>query len=401
MSSLVNAKNDFPLFSERKDAFHYLDSASTTQKPQAVILAVAEAYKRFCANPHRGAYRLSEDVTAKVASCRESLRRFFNVPDSHEVIFTHGATDALNALVFMMTPFLEAGDNVIVSPLEHHANLLPWYRQQKNIGTLVSTISTEDKFEVTLSDIERSITPSTKIISVTHVSNVLGTILPIKEITQIAKEKNIRVFVDGSQAAANLPVSIKNLGCDAYIVSAHKMYGPSGVGALIIDKALAETFEPYQLGGGMVLDVKDGEMIFAPLPERLEAGTLPIEGIIGWQAAIEYLSSFKKEEKEKHLRNLRSKAWEALSKIKGLTLFGSKDGIGAFSFAVEGVHSHDMATILDGNSVCVRAGHHCAKPLMGILGIESLARVSFGIYNDESDIEALVKGIVQAQRILL
>lgn len=394
-------KSDFPIFQERSDVQHYLDSASTTQKPSVVISAVQDAYTRLCANPQRGAYRLTEEVNAEISACRKALRDFFDVPETHEVIFTHGATSALNALAYMVESSLALRGDILISPFEHHANMLPWMRLAQKTGGHLHLGSTAHNDVWTKEDIEAQTNRPLSIIASTQVSNVLGTEVPLMLLQQKAKASGARFIVDGCQMAAHARVSIREIGCDAYVASAHKMYGPSGVGVLIIERAWAESLDPYELGGGMIAAIQGDDLLFAPLPERFEAGTLPIEGIIGWKAALSYLAAQDRSLEEQRLRNLRTFAMERLSAIDGVTVFGPKEGLAVCSFSVFGAHPHDVATILDAHGVCIRSGHHCAKPLMKDLGVEGLARVSFGLYNDTSDVEALVQGVEQVKKILL
>lgn len=395
---LDNVKKDFPIFDRRisDKPLIYLDSAATSQKPNAVINSIVDYYKNHNANVHRGIHTLSEEATEMYEDARSKIADFIK-GEHDEIVFTKGATESLNRIAFTFAAKkLKEGDTVLISEAEHHSNLVPWQIVCRNTKANLKYLEVDENGEITLSEIKKKITNDVKFIAITHASNVLGTIFPIKEICRLAKEVGAYVVVDGSQAVVHMPIDVKSLGCDFYAFSAHKMLGPTGVGVLWGKKELLEKMDPYEYGGGMIIDVKKDISTFAKVPERLEAGTPNIAGVIAFGAAIDYLNNLGMTNVREHDVMILDYAIKELLKIKGLTILGTKDAekrTGLVSFTLDNAHPHDVAAVLNSEGIAVRAGHHCAKVLHTKFNIIASTRASFYIYNDKSDIDALVYGI--------
>ena len=397
-----NRRADFPILSNRPD-LHYLDSAATSQKPRVVLDAISDFYENSNANPHRGAYSLSVEATDRYDAARKRVARFVGLSDSDCLIFTRGTTESINLVASAYgRANVREGDEIVITALEHHANFVPWQQLaiEKNARLRICDLTEDHRLD--LDCLSRLITAKTKIVAINHVSNALGTINPVREIVGIAAERSDAVVVcDGAQGAPHLPVGFDDLGVDFYAFSGHKMCGPMGIGGLIGRRDLLEAMPPYQMGGDMIEFVYDESTTWNALPHKFEAGTPNAADAVGLAAAAEYLDSIGMEEVLRHERALTSEANARLSSVEGLRIYGPQPSLrsGVVSFTIADVHPHDLATILDGDGVCIRAGHHCAQPLMRRLDVPATARASFYLYNDSSDIDALVDGVMKAKEI--
>lgn len=398
-------KDDFPVLNQKANGqdLHYLDNAATTQKPNSVLESVGEYNKKFNSNPHRGAHYLSVQATEKYEKGREKVKEFINANLAEEIIFTRNTTESLNLLSYSFAEKeLDPGDEVLISTAEHHSNILPWQQLSKRKDVKLKYLDINENGEIPFQEIKEKINKKTKILSITHMSNVTGIINDIKKITDYAHKKGVYVIVDGAQAVPHLKVDVQKLGVDFYAFSGHKMLAPMGIGVLYGKKDLLEKMPPFLTGGGMIEYVKKSSSSFAPIPERFEAGTPNVEGVVGLSAAIDYLEKIGMEKVFEHEKALLKYALNKLSKLDYLEIYGSnnvdnKGGI--ISFNIDGIHSHDSATIIDSKGVAVRSGHHCAQPLMRELGINSALRASFYIYNSREDIDALIEGIKKAKEM--
>lgn len=391
-------RGDFPVLNQKKggDPLVYLDSGATTQKPQSVIDAVTHYYQTDNASVHRGVYDLSEHSTAAFEGVRQKVQQFIGARHAHEIIFTKGTTESINLVAHSFGQILELkpGDEIILSAMEHHANIVPWQMLCKRTGATIKVISLFNNGELDIAAFEALVNENTKLISVTHVSNVLGTINPIKRIIAKAKSKKIPVMIDGAQAVAHVPVDVADLGCDFYAFSAHKLYGPTGVGVLYAKEKWLKKMPPFQTGGAMIRTVSFEETTFGDLPLKFEPGTPNIAGVIGLGAAIDYVVGKGFGAIMAHEKALVDYANKALASVPGLTIYGSAPHkIAVFSFTMESAHPHDIATILNDSNIAVRAGHHCAMPLMTLFDQPALTRASFGIYSNFADVDALVVGL--------
>jgi len=385
----------------------YLDNAATTQKPRAVIEAVERFYTRDCSNIHRGVHTLAERATAIYEGARKTVARFIGAPSPNEVVFTRGTTESINLVArSFVRPRLAPGDEVVVTWMEHHANIVPWQIVCEEAGATVKPVPFDDRGVLDLDAFEQALSDRTRLVAVGHVSNALGTVNPVARLVEIAHAyrggggSGIPVLVDGAQAVPHLPVDMAALGCDFYAFSAHKVYGPSGVGVLW-GKAEHLAEMPPMLGGGdMIRTVSFDGTTFAEPPSRFEAGTPNIEGAGGLAAALEYLSGLDRDAVARHERALLEHAVDELGRVPGVHLVGTAPGREAIvSFTVDGVHPHDVGTILDGRGVAIRAGHHCAQPIMTRFGVPATARASFALYNTHDEVEALVSAVRYAQEM--
>ena len=388
INSALNVRDQFPGVGD----WHYLDSAATAQKPQAVIDAIAQAYGPDYATVHRGVYRRSSDMTQRYEAARGASAKLIG-GKADEVAFTRGATEAIN-LVARSLP-KEGRNRVLLSSLEHHSNIVPW----QLAGYEVDAVPLTGEGKIDLDAAEKMITEEHRVVAFAHVSNVLGSILDAKRAAEIAHSKGALLLLDGCQAVPRLPVNVAALGCDFYAFSGHKLYGPTGIGCLWGKFDLLRSLPPWQGGGSMIDRVTFEETTYLDAPSRFEAGTPHIVGAVGLHAAIDWVEELGMDAIHAHECALVAEARAALSAIPGVSLFGPEDSAGIVSFNVDGVHAHDTATILDDAGVAVRAGHHCAQPLMDVLGVPATARASFAAHSDSSDIQALVRGIEQVKRI--
>jgi len=388
---------DFPAI---PDGWAYLDTAATAQKPQGVIDAIAAAYGETYATVHRGVYQRSADMTLAYEAARERVARFIGAASANEIVYVRGATEAINLVaVCWAGTQLKAGDRILLSQLEHHSNIVPWQMVAERIGVTIDVAPLTADHRIDLDALEAMLTPQHKLVALAHVSNVLGSVLDVRRAANAAHNVGAKLLVDGCQAVPRLPVDVAALGCDFYVFSGHKLYGPTGIGCLWARPDLLEAMPPYQGGGSMIDKVSFARTTYAPPPTRFEAGTPHIVGALGLHAAIDYVESIGLDAIHAHETALVRQTREALSGMNSVTLFGPEDSAGIVSFAIEGVHPHDIGTILDEGRVAIRAGHHCAQPLMEMLGVPATARASFGVYNGPADVDALVKGIERVRRI--
>ena len=379
--------------------WHYLDTAATAQKPQAVIDAMANAMGRDYATVHRGVYARSADMTLAFEAARAKVARFIGGQD-HEIVFTRGATEAINLVAQTWGQAnLKAGDRILLSLLEHHSNIVPWQLLAARTGVEIDVCPLTDDGRIDLAAAETMLTPAHKLVSFAHVSNVLGSMLHVEQAVALARSVGAKILLDGCQAVPRVAVDVAAMDCDFYVFSAHKLYGPTGIGALWAKADLLESMPPWQGGGAMIDRVSFAGTTFAPAPQRFEAGTPAIVEAIALGAAVDYVSAIGLPAIHAHEAALVAALRDELRRMNNVTLFGPEDSAGIVSFAMDGVHPHDLGTILDEEGVAIRAGHHCAQPLMDHLGVPATARASFGLYNDEQDIAALLRGIERTKRI--
>lgn len=397
----MDFKEDFPIFKNRDIA--YLDSGATAQKPQIVIDAINNFYDKFNANPHRGAYTLSVEATAVYEDTRAKIAKFINAKHPEEIIFSKNASESLNLLAYSYgLDNLKNGDDVVISIMEHHSNLVPWQFVTQKTGSELKYMYINDEFELSKEEIESKITDNTKIVGITHVSNVLGTINNVKEIIKYAHKKGAVVIVDASQSIPHMKIDVQDLDADFLAFSGHKMFAPLGIGVLYGKRELLNKMNPFLMGGDMIEYVHEQKTTFAPLPNKFEAGTQNVEGVVGLGAAIDYINSIGYDKIQEHDREIVEYAREKLSKLDYLEIYmtpNAKNHSAVISFNIKGVHPHDVASILDSENVCVRSGNHCAQPLMRFLGIDSTCRASFYIYNTKEDVDRLVAGIEKAYKM--
>ncbi|MEM8606546.1 MAG: cysteine desulfurase [Myxococcota bacterium] len=397
------ARADFPAIHQEVHGrpLAYLDSAASTLKPQVVINEVADVYSRDSANIHRAVHLLSQRATARYEEAREKVRSFLNAERKSEVIFTRGTTESVNLVAQSWArTFLHQGDEVVLTELEHHSNIVPWQIVCEQTGAELVVVPMTDRGEVTVDAFAECLTPRTRIAAMAHVSNALGTVLPVEEMTRLAHERGAVVLLDGAQAVAHVPVDVQALDCDFYAFSGHKLYGPTGVGVLYGRERLLEGMPPYQGGGDMILSVTFAETLYNDLPYKFEAGTPNIAGAIGLGAAIDYFTSFDVDAVHAHEHELLKRATRALESVDGLQILGTAPGkVAAISFLMDQAHPHDIGTIVDAEGVAIRTGHHCAQPVMEHFDVAATARASFGIYNTQDDIDALVGAIARVKEL--
>ena len=378
----------------------YLDTAATAQKPQVVVDAITRAYGETYATVHRGVYQRSADMTLAYEAARERVAGFIGAGSPDEIVFVRGATEGINLVAYSWAAHqLAAGDRILLSQLEHHSNIVPWQMIAAERGIAIDVAPLTADGRIDLDAVEAMLTPAHKLVALAHVSNVLGSVLDVARAAKAAHAVGAKLLVDGCQAVPRLPVDVAALGCDFYVFSGHKLYGPTGIGVLWARPDLLAAMPPWQGGGSMIDRVSFSGTTFAPPPGRFEAGTPHIVGALGLHAAIDYVEGIGLAAIHAHETALVAQAREALGQINSVRLFGPEDSAGIVSFAIEGVHPHDIGTILDEGQVAIRAGHHCAQPLMEALGVAATARASFGVYNGPADIDALVKGIERVTRI--
>ncbi|HMN65726.1 MAG TPA: cysteine desulfurase [Burkholderiaceae bacterium] len=394
---------DFPILSRpvRGRRLVYLDNGATTQKPEAVIEAERRFYRESNANIHRGVHWLSQHATDLYEQARERVQRLLNAASADEIVFTRGTTEAINLVAYSWgRANLKAGDEVVLTGMEHHSNIVPWQLVCEQTGAVLRVVPITDRGELRLDAYESLLGPRTRLVSVVHVSNALGTVNPVARMVELAHAAGAKVLVDGAQAVAHQPVDVQALGCDFYAFSGHKLYGPTGIGALYGRRELLAAMPPWQGGGDMIRTVSFEGSTWADAPQRFEAGTPNIAGAVGLGVAIDYVLAIGLERIAEHEHRLLAHATEAAQRIPGLRLIGTAaDKAGILSFVVDGIHPHDLGTILDAEGVAIRAGHHCAMPVMTRFGIPGTARASFALYNDEADVAALVAAIGKAQQM--
>ena len=393
-------RGDFPILSRKVygKPLVYLDNGASAQKPQAVIDAVTRAYSQEYANVHRGLHFLSNVATDNYEAAREKVRRFLNAPSVDEVVFTRSTTEAINLVSYGLADSFEAGDEIVLSIMEHHSNIVPWHFHRERKGAVLKWVYVREDGSFDLDAFTDALSDKTKLVAITHMSNVLGTVVPVKEVCRIAHERGIPVLVDGSQAAVHLPVDIQDIDCDYYVFTGHKVYGPTGIGVLWARPDKLKAMRPFCGGGEMILDVTEDIVTYADPPHRFEAGTPPIVQAIGLGAALDYMESIGRDKIARHEADLCAYAHERLSQINSLRIFGTAPGKGAIvSFEIEGAHAHDVSTIIDRSGVAVRAGTHCAQPLLAKYGVTSTCRASFGMYNTRAEVDALYEALIKAQ----
>ena len=395
---MENIKKDFPLL--RDNNITYLDSGATTQKPEYVLNSISNFYETSNANPHRGAYALSIKATEVYEQTREKIAKFIGAKHSEEIIFSKNATESLNLIAYSYgLENLGVGDEIVISIMEHHSNLVPWQKVSKKTGSKLNYMYINENFEISDEEIEEKITDKTKIVGITHVSNVLGTINNIEKIIKYAHKKGAVVVVDASQSIPHMQIDVSKLDCDFLVFSGHKMLAPLGIGVLYGKREILNKMTPFLMGGDMIEYVYEQDTTFAPLPNKFEAGTQNVEGVIGLGAAIDYIQNIGYDRISKIEEKVVSYAREELSKLDFLTLYMTKNSLNhssVISFNIDGVHPHDVASILDSQNVCVRSGNHCAQPLMRYLKIDSTCRASFYIYNTKEDVDNLVLALKKA-----
>lgn len=391
----MNYRDDFPILKNRDIA--YLDSGATTQKPQYVIDTIHNFYQENNANPHRGAYTLSIEATEIYENTREKMAKFINAREAQEIIFSKNASESLNLIAYSYgLENLKKEDDVVISIMEHHSNLVPWQYVTKKTESNLKYMYINDEYEITKEEIETKITDKTKIVGITHVSNVLGTINKVKEIIQYAHKKGAIVVVDGSQSIPHMKIDVQDLDADFFVFSGHKMLAPLGIGVLYGKKERLNKMNPFLFGGDMIEYVYEQETSFAPLPNKFEAGTQNVEGVVGLGAAIDYIENIGYDMIQKIEKELISYAIEKLSQLDFLKLYmtpNQENHSAVISFNINGVHPHDVASILDSYGVCVRSGNHCAQPLLRFLGLDSTCRASFYFYNTKQDVDRLVEAL--------
>jgi len=392
---------DFPILAREVHGkpLVYLDNGASAQKPQAVIDAVSHVYSHEYSNVHRGLHHLSNATTEAYENAREGVRKFLNAPSVDEIVFTKGTTEAINLVAYgWAMKHLKAGDEIVISIMEHHSNIVPWHFLRERMGVKLKWVYVDDDGSFNMDNFKDALTDKTKLVAITHMSNVLGTIVPLKEVCVIAHEKGIPVLADGSQSAVHIPVDMQDLDVDFYCITGHKLYGPSGIGALYGKMEYLKAMQPYQGGGEMILDVMEDEVTYADPPHRFEAGTPPIAQAIGLGAALDYMEEIGREAILAHENDLRDYAQEQLSKINSLKIYGNAKDKGAiFSFELKGIHAHDVSMVIDRSGVAVRAGTHCAQPLLQKYGVTSTCRASFAMYNTKQEVDVLVEALEKAR----
>ncbi len=393
-------RDQFPILREtmRGKPLVYLDSAASSQKPRCVIDALSDFYERGYANIHRGVYKLSQDATEAYEAARVDAQRFLNARESREIVFTRGTTEAINLVAqsFGRTQ-LGAGDEILITEMEHHSNIVPWQILCEQTGAALQVVPIDDRGALRMDRFAALLGPRTKLVAVGHVSNALGTINPVRDIIERAHAQDTPVLLDGAQAAPHLAVDVQELDCDFYAFSGHKVYGPTGIGVLYAKASHLEAMPPYQGGGDMILSVSFEKTLYNEIPHKFEAGTPNIAGAIGLGAALRFMEGIGLDRIAAHEELLRSYATERLDEIQGLRIIGTAtQKAGVISFTLEGIHPHDLGTIFDQSGVAIRAGHHCAQPVMEHFGVAATARASFGIYNTNEDVDALLDAIQHA-----
>ena len=395
-------RRDFPILSRQVHGkpLVYLDNGASAQKPQSVIDAITHAYSNEYANVHRGLHFLSNAATDAYEKSRETVRRFLNAGSVDEIVFTKNATEAINTVAYGYgMPNIGEGDEILVSIMEHHSNIVPWHFIRERQGAKLVFTPVDDEGVFHIEEFEKRLTERTKLVAITHMSNALGTVTPIKKIVELAHARGIPVLVDGSQGAVHMPVDVQDLGCDWYVFTGHKVYGPSGIGVLYGRAEMLEKMRPFQGGGEMIEEVTEENVTYNHPPHRFEAGTPPIVQAIGLGAALEYMEKVGRHAIAAHEADLRDYAHEQLGKINSLRIYGNAPDKGAIiSFVLEGIHAHDVSMVIDRAGVAVRAGTHCAQPLLKRFGVTSTCRASFALYNTRAEVDALAEALEKARK---
>ncbi len=395
---------EFPILSREVNGrpLVYLDNAASAQTPDAVLDSMSNQARTAYANVHRGLHTLANETTEAYEGAREKVRRFLNAPSEENIIFTKGGTEAMNLVANGITDMIEPGDEIVLSVMEHHSNIVPWHFLRERHGAVLKWVPVLGDGSLDMEALEAAVGPKTKLVSLTHMSNVLGTKVDAKRATEIAHAAGAYILIDGCQAGVHLDLDVQDIGCDFYVLTGHKIYGPSGIGALYGTAEALDALRPYQGGGEMIEIVEQDRVTYNVAPHKFEAGTPPILQAIGFGAAIDWLSAFDMDAVRAHETALLQKATAELSAINGIRIHGTSEGKGpVLSFSVEGVHPHDIAQLLDRYGVAIRAGHHCAQPLMNHLGVSATARASFALYNTEQEVDVLIEALNKARGMLL
>ena len=396
-------KSQFPIFSNKikNKPLVYLDSSNSAQKPINVIKSLDNFYKKEFSNVGRSIHSLAVNATNKFEETRINIKNFINASSKDEIIFTKNATESINLVASTFAQHnIKKGDEILITELEHHSNYVPWHYLRETRGAIIKFAPINENGDILIDELKKLITTNTKIIAVTHVSNVTGTIVPIKEIVEIAHKKNIPVLVDGCQSAPHIKIDVKDLDCDFYAISCHKIYGPTGVGILYGKKEWLNKLPPYIGGGGMINEVKKDKITYAPLPEKYEAGTMPTAEIVAFNESIKFMNSLGIENIISHEKELTNYALEKLKKINSVKIIGNpKNKVGVISFTIKGIHPHDISTIVDEDAVAIRAGHHCCQILHQKLGLNATARASLGVYNNKEDIDIFCESIEKCRKV--
>ena len=399
---VARVREDFPILATRVNGkpLVYLDNAASAQKPKAVIDAMTELMSTSYANVHRGMHALSTAATEAYEDAREKVRAFLNAPAADQIIFTAGGTDSINLVANALGASIAPGDEIVLSEMEHHSNIVPWHFLRERRGAVIRWAPIKDDGALDLEAFERLLSSETKLVALTHMSNVLGTVTPAKDIVRLAHARGVPVLFDGCQATVHMPVDVQDLGCDFYVATGHKLYGPTGIGVLYMTKEWTERLPPYRGGGEMIDEVHKDRVTYGRSPQRFEAGTPPIIEAVGLGAAIDYVNAFDRDELIRQEHDLLTYATERMKGLNWIRIQGTASGKGAIiSFTMEGAHAHDVATLIDRHGVAVRAGHHCAQPLMERLGVTATARASFAFYNTRTEVDAMIDALHKARAI--
>jgi cysteine desulfurase/selenocysteine lyase len=400
---IKNIKSEFPIFKQKINGkpLVYLDSANSSQKPKAVIDRLSNFYETEFSNVGRSVHTLAVKATNRFEATRDIVKEYLNAQYREEIVFTKGATESINLVASSFgDKYIKEGDEILITELEHHSNYVPWHFLRKNKGAVIKFAPVNKNGEVEIDEIKKLISNKTKIIAITHISNVTGAVMPIKKIVDMAKEKNIPVLVDGTQGAPHMQIDMQDLGCDFYVISCHKMYGPNGLGVLYAKKKWLDDLPPYQGGGGMIDEVKKDNITFADSPTKFEAGTMQTAEVVAFSEAINFIEKLGIKNIAAHENEILEYAFEKLKKNNSINIIGSPKNRGSvLCFTIKGIHPHDIATILDDDGVAIRAGHHCCQILHDKLGIAATARASIGVYNTKEDIDILCKAIDNCKKV--
>ena len=401
--NIKNLKPEFPIFKQKINGkpLVYLDSANSSQKPKVVIDRLSNFYETEFSNVGRSVHSLAVKATNRFEATRDVLKKYLNAQHREEIVFTKGATESINLVASSFgEKYIKKGDEILITELEHHSNYVPWHFLRKNKGAVIKFAPVNKNGEVEIDEIKKLISNKTKIIAITHISNVTGAVMPIKKIVDMAKEKNIPVLVDGTQGAPHMQIDMQDLGCDFYVISCHKMYGPNGLGVLYAKKKWLDDLPPYQGGGGMIDEVKKDDITFANSPTKFEAGTMQTAEVVAFSEAINFIEKLGIKNIAAHENEILEYAFEKLKKNNSINIIGSPKNRGSvLCFTIKGIHPHDIATILDDDGVAIRAGHHCCQILHDKLGIAATARASIGVYNTKEDIDILCKAIDNCKKV--
>jgi cysteine desulfurase / selenocysteine lyase len=400
---IKNIKSEFPIFKQKINGkpLIYLDSANSSQKPKVVIDRLSNFYETEFSNVGRSVHTLAVKATNRFEATRDNLKKYLNTQHREEIVFTKGATESINLVASSFgEKYIKEGDEILITELEHHSNYVPWHFLRKKKGAVIKFAPVNNNGEVEIDEIKKLITDKTKIIAITHISNVTGVVMPIKKIVDMAKEKNIPVLVDGTQGAPHMQIDMQDLGCDFYVISCHKMYGPNGLGVLYAKKKWLDDLPPYQGGGGMIDEVKKDNITFADSPTKFEAGTLQTAEVVAFAEAINFIEKLGIKNIAAHENEILEYGYEKLKKNNSVNIIGSPKNRGSvLCFTIKGIHPHDIATILDDDGVAIRAGHHCCQILHDKLGIAATARASIGVYNTKEDMDILCKAIDNCKKV--